>query len=53
VNKDVQKFHFAVVRIEVTRAPRGFSAIAELVRPAGNNTPIKLIFDVKQYTKAV
>jgi len=26
-----QKFHFAILRIEVTRASRGFSAIAELL----------------------
>jgi len=26
-----QKFHFAILRIEVTRAPRGLSAIAELL----------------------
>jgi len=26
-----QKFHFAILRIEVTRASRGLSAIAELL----------------------
>ena len=26
-----QKFHFAILRIQVTRASRGFSAIAELL----------------------
>jgi len=26
-----QKFHFAILRIEVTRSSRGFSAIAELL----------------------
>jgi len=29
-----QKFHFAILRIEVTRASRGLSAIAELLVPS-------------------
>jgi len=31
----VQKFHFAILRIEVTRASRGLSAIAELLVVTG------------------
>ena len=36
-----QKFHFAILRIEVTRASRGLSAIAELLVSDGriNNPP--------------
>jgi len=38
-----QKFHFAVLRIEVTRASRGLSAVAELfVRSAPRKLPISL-----------
>jgi len=34
-----QKFHFAVLRVEVTRASRGLSAIAELlVNPTQKTT---------------
>jgi len=37
-----QKFHFAILRIELTRASRGLSAIAEL-----------LVFIAHQQTKAI
>jgi len=47
-----QKFHFAILRIEVTRASRGFSAIAELLveigvqRGIGGKSPTSRVFGV-------
>ena len=35
----VQKFHFAILRIEVTRASRGLSAITELLVQITKVTP--------------
>jgi len=35
-----QKFHFAILRIEVTRASRGLSAIVELLVLAGSRSMI-------------